>query len=85
MIAFIDFVPQKIRKNFLISHYENFSRSAEKMNEWLQRNSNYEIINIETVVLPNIHNEEGSEDTNLHTSGEMSSDWYQFIRVWYRR
>ena len=36
-------------------------------------------------VLPNIHLEDGSTDGALATSGEMSSQWFQVVRVWYRR
>jgi len=51
---------------------------------WVTQN-NIRIINIETVVMPNIWNsgEEGTKDAHTVTSGEMHSSWYQFIRVWY--
>ena len=45
-----------------------------------------DVVNVETVVLPNIWSqyEEGTTDPALHTSGDMASQWNQFIRVWYR-
>lgn len=65
---------------------ENFDEVIGKMNQWVHENRNIEVVNIETVVLPNIHdsNEEGSQDTELWTGGESSSQWYQLLRVWYR-
>ena len=42
-----------------------------------------DVIRVETVTLPNIHDvtEEGSSDTELHTSHHTV--WYQFVRLWY--
>lgn len=85
MIQFIDFVPD-IKKNFLIANdVESLESTMQRMNEWIRRNESYEIINIETVVLPNMHgrNEEGSEDPELYFA-EYKPVWYQFFRVWYR-
>lgn len=87
-ILFKDFIPEKISKGGFLSlpKYEDFESTVDALNEWKERNSHYEIINIETVLLPNIYNsgEEGSTDTHLRTSGDMSSYWYQIIRVWYK-
>ena len=43
-----------------------------------------DIVTVETVVLPNLWDEEGSEDPEITTSGDMMSTWHQFVRVWYR-
>ncbi|NJN77876.1 MAG: hypothetical protein HC803_05720 [Saprospiraceae bacterium] len=61
------------------------SVSLERMNEWIRKNEQYEIINIETVVLPNMHSksEGGSTDSEL-SFAEFRPVWYQFFRVWYR-
>ncbi len=87
MIRFKDFVPQKIKKGGLLSgaKYEQFIDMTEAADKWAKDNS-FKIINIETVVLPNIwdEDEEGSEDVDLLTSGTNSSSWHQFIRIWYR-
>lgn len=85
MIQFIDFVPD-IKKNFLVANdIESLESTMRRMNEWIRRNESYEIINIETVVLPNMHgrSEEGSEDPELYFT-EYRPAWYQFLRVWYR-
>jgi len=54
-------------------------------NAWIKE-SHITIVNVETVVLPNIWSryEEGTTDVALGTSGEMPSHWHQFVRVWYQ-
>jgi hypothetical protein len=54
-------------------------------NSWIKE-YDIKIVNVETVVLPNIWSryEEGPTDVALGTSGEMPSHWHQFVRVWYR-
>jgi len=82
-----DFAPKITRKGsfFRSTEMENFQDVKDQMNKWIAENDP-EIINVETVVLPNIHDpeEEGSEDTMLGADGQNVSAWYQFIRVWYR-
>ena len=86
MIGYRDFLPRQLKAPgfFKTAEYENFNAAVTAANDWLQR-SGLQVINIETVVLPNLYNpgEEGSGDAQLRTSGEMSSHWYQFLRVWY--
>ncbi len=64
---------------------ETFGDIVTSMNEWITK-ENPELVNVETVLLPNIHDsdEEGSGDTMLGTGRESSSHWYQIIRVWYK-
>lgn len=87
-IAFKDFIPEKLSGGgfFSAPKYEEFTAALERLNDWKEKNRHYEIINIETVLLPNIYNsgEEGSTDSHLRTSGEMGSYWHQIIRVWYK-
>lgn len=87
MIIKKDFTPKvtKIGGFFRATEMENFNDIVTQLNEWISA-SNPNIINIETVVLPNIHDpeEEGSEDTMLGADGQNASMWYQFIRVWYK-
>ncbi len=86
MIKHIDFTPEVTKKGglFKSAQIERFQDVVDRMNEWRKSDSS-NIISIETVVLPNIHDadEEGSEDTMLGTGRESSSHWYQLIRVWY--
>lgn len=86
-IACKDFVPdvtgQKEVLFFTVSEYEPLTKMLPDVNHWIQAN-NVDVINIETVVLPNLDQEEGSDDTTLATSGKMHSTWFQIIRVWYQ-
>lgn len=86
MIAFQDFVPRvKDRGGFLRApEFDTLRAAVLEANQWIQE-QNVRVFNVETVVLPNIHQapEEGSEDVTLRTSGEMSAHWHQFVRVWY--
>ena len=88
MIAYKDFVPAETSAGgwFQMPTREQLLESLARANEWISVN-NLDVINVETVVLPNIHaaGEEGSTDVQIRTSGEMSAYWYQFIRVWYRK
>lgn len=87
-IKFEDFIPEKTQGGGLFSSakYEPFHSVVNRINDWQDNNQNIEIFNIETVVLPNMHgySEEGSTDAELYVSGESSSTFHQFIRVWYR-
>lgn len=86
-ISIRDFVPTKGKGGmFKSGKVQHFDEVFAEMNQWLHDNQEIEVINIETVVLPNIHdsNEEGSQDTELWTGGESSSQWYQLLRVWYK-
>jgi len=87
MINFRDFTPAVTNPGglFKMPTLEELSAAVTRANEWVAAN-HIQVVNIETVVLPNIHfpGEEGSTDTLLHTSGDMASRWHQFIRVWYQ-
>lgn len=86
MVGYRDFLPREMRPAgfFRPAEYETFPAAVAAANDWIQRNS-IQVINVETVVLPNLYNpgEEGSGDADIRTSGEMASHWYQFLRVWY--
>lgn len=82
-----DFAPQKSKGGiFKSGSIQNFDEVMASMNSWLSENPNVKVLNVETVVLPNIHDkdEQGSQDTELWTGGESSSQWYQVFRVWYQ-
>ncbi|MCA9218200.1 MAG: hypothetical protein KDB27_34265 [Planctomycetales bacterium] len=87
MIAFKDFAPEEtVAPGFLRSaEFERFESATLRASDWIEKN-NVNVVNIETVVLPSIHepHEEGSTDPQLRSSGEYSTYWYQIIRVWYR-
>ena len=83
-----DFVPEKSKGGmFKSGRIQSFQEVLEAANLWIKENPAIDVLNVETVVLPNIHesDEEGSMDTELWTGGESSSHWYQLLRVWYRQ
>jgi hypothetical protein len=84
-VAFKDFAPNIEKQGFFKTTYESVQDCLRRANEWIQR-ENPDVINIETVVLPNLWDggEEGTEDPELTASGEMFSSWHQFVRVWYK-
>jgi len=84
MIHFKDFAPQITKRSFFKVEFESFAKALADANHWIETN-HIDVVNIETVVLPEMWGEEGTTDTNLTTSGDMMNSWYQFIRVWYRR
>ena len=81
-VAFKDFFPQVTRSGFLSSEYESFQQVLDRANEWIAQ-SGVQVLIVETVVLPNVSNEAEALQTNIRTSGEMSSYWRQFVRVWH--
>jgi len=82
-----DFVPEKIKGSmFKSGKIGTFQDTLSAANQWITENPQFKVVNVETVVLPNIHesDEEGSQDTELWTGGESASHWYQLVRVWYK-
>ena len=87
MIQFRDFVPRMLAAPglFKAGEYESMEAALAAANDWIKE-YDIKIVNVETVVLPNIWSryEEGTTDVALGTSGEMPSHWHQFVRVWYQ-
>ncbi|MFT4613707.1 MAG: hypothetical protein ACI9NT_000848 [Bacteroidia bacterium] len=83
-IQYRDFLPAETERGGLFGgvDFSGFESCVVAMNDWLAEQG-AEMIRIETVILPNIHNveEDGTTDTELHASAHTI--WYQFIRVWY--
>ncbi len=88
MIEYRDFIPQQTEGPgfFSTARYESFDAALDSANEFVSSQS-ARILNVETVVLPNVWNadEGGTTDASIRTSGDVSSTWHQFIRVWYER
>jgi hypothetical protein len=84
IMKYEDFLPQEKQRGGVFGgvDYAGFDTCVVAMNHWLERNP-VEVLQIETVTLPNIHavTEEGSTDTELHTSSHTV--WHQFLRLWY--
>lgn len=86
-LKYIDFVPKQTKAPGLVrqGEYEDFNAAVQAANEWLHQHP-VQLLNFETVVLPNMWKqwEEGSVDASLSTSGDSPSQWHQFLRCWYR-
>lgn len=87
LLKFKDFVPEQLSKNPWTGKgkYESLGQMVREINHWMALHPGIDVMNIETVVLPNIHEnkEEGSEDTELPPSAMGQYIWHQFFRVWY--
>ena len=87
MLKYKDFVPKQITPPgfFDGGQHESLAAALDACNNWI-RKSEIKLVNIETVVLPNIWSkwEEGSDDASIGTSGDSPSHWHQFIRCWYQ-
>lgn len=83
MFKFKDFAPQITKKSIFKVDLQTFEEALAAANAWITKNQ-IDVVNIETVVLPEMWREEGTTDTYLTTSGDMMNSWYQFIRIWYK-
>jgi len=87
-LTFKDFYPERISYSQWTGRgdYPPLDDSLREMNTWIASHPEIDLINIETIVLPNIHSkkEEGSKDPELmvHTGGSYVM-WHQVFRVWY--
>jgi hypothetical protein len=86
MIRYQDFVPQmtKAPAFFSPAEHESLDQALAAANAWIKENE-IRVLNVETVVLPNIWGrfEEGSTDPSLVTDNGLPVRWHQFVRVWY--
>ena len=88
MIEFKDFVPRMLGPAGFLGEpeFESLEDALVAANEWVE-SEDIEVISIETVVLPNLHNpfEEGSGDVNIRQDEEHVTAWNQYVRIWVRR
>ncbi|MEO1085862.1 MAG: hypothetical protein AAFY88_16615 [Acidobacteriota bacterium] len=86
-LRFKDFEPRELSAPVIwgVGEYEPLGRALARLNRWVEK-SGVEVVNVETVVLPNMHrrHEEGTIDPMLSVNGEYYARWHQFLRVWYR-
>jgi hypothetical protein len=82
-IGYRDFFPALLKKGVFIStEHEGIAVTVARANEWIALGG-IRVINVETVVLPNIKSAEDASQVGIRTSGDLSSYWYQVVRVWY--
>jgi hypothetical protein len=88
-LEFMDFVAQTIDAGGLkrAAQVEDIDAVTGRLNDWLAAHPGLQILNVETVVLPNINHAgaRGSKDSLLHQEGGRADDWHQLVRVWFRR
>jgi hypothetical protein len=87
VIAYQDFAPKQLERAGLLrgAAYETFDEALAAANRWINA-ERVSVVNVETVVLPNIWSEleeGGTADVEVTTGGW--AQWYQFIRVWYQQ
>jgi hypothetical protein len=84
MIAFQDFAPAQLAPAAGGVQCEPFDRAVVAANTWIQQYS-VTVLNVETLLLPNVWNStaRGTLESRLHSSGDMSTHWYQVVRVWF--
>jgi len=83
MIRFHDFAPRQLAPPgvFHDGKYDTFESAVSGANAWI-REQQIKVINFETVVLPNMWEEDGTQDPEICTHPGHAL-WYQFVRVWY--
>ncbi len=88
MLAFKDFAPRIVRPGttFREPEWEALEAALEAANRWITE-VEVDVVNVETVVLPNMwaRHEEGTTDASLGSHASIGTTWHQFIRVWHRR
>lgn len=84
MYHFKDFAPHVVKKSFFKIDYESFEEVLAAANAWI-RDRKIEVLNIETVVLPDMRG--GVGQTRICTIPVIvgNSYRYQFVRVWYKK
>ena len=84
MFNFQDFFPRITRQGIMRTESETLSKAVQSANEWVNANR-IEVINIETILLPNMTNG-NTKKRAYHIAGHdfASANWIQVVRVWYR-
>lgn len=88
LLKYKDFVPEQVGPKSIWTNrreIEPLQYALQDANAWILDHPEIEILNVETVTLPNIHSkwEDGSEDPDLLVTGGASAAWNQFFRIWY--
>lgn len=81
-IAFKDFFPEVTKRGILLKRREVFSATVARANAWVS-SSGVRVINIETVVVPNLGGKEMAKADFVSDGGFFPAPWQQFVRIWY--
>ena len=77
-----DFFPAVLKSGFFSTEHEALPATVARAREWITE-AGVRVISVETVVLPNVESVEDASETGIVTIGQMSSHWYQVVRVWF--
>lgn len=81
IIQYKDFSPSAVEHKVFSTEYESFSEVVAHANEWI-RDSGATVLNVETVVLPNL--QEVKDTSQAVTIMKHSGSYmFQVVRVWY--
>ena len=81
IIRYKDFSPSAVEHKVFSTEYESFSEVVAHANEWI-RDSGVTVLNVETVVLPNL--QEIKDKSQVVTIMKHSGSYmFQVVRVWY--
>ena len=83
-LKYKDFSPPAVENKVIPTKYENFPEVVAHANEWI-RSSGVTVLNVETILLPNLQNLKDTLQVIQSVSGEIivSSYLFQVLRVWY--
>lgn len=84
-IEFRDFAPA-FAKSRVIGEpglCDDFASAVEAANQWIH-DQQIDVVNIETVLLPDMHARGGTGEGQLFVSTVSGGYWYQFVRIWFR-
>ena len=84
ILQYKDFSPSAVEHKVFSTEYESFSEVVAHANEWI-RDSGVTVLNVETILLPNLQNLKDTLQVIQSVSGEIivSSYLFQVLRVWY--
>ena len=84
MLKYRDFIPEdQSRLLNPTRSYEHFDSLVDRANAWT-RARGIEVINAETIVLPNIRPKKSSESPGSAVSCAGLTNWAQILRIWYQ-
>ena len=81
-LSYKDFFPAVLESGFFSTKHEALAATVVRASDWVSE-TGVRVLNVETVVLPNIDTVDDASQVGIHTSGDRSSLWYQVVRVWY--
>lgn len=84
-INYIDFEPEVTTKSFWMGNeYEPTTVVLERVNEWIRKNYNFKIINVETMLVPTMRYNKKKSNTKRMNMGGGYVYMIEVVRVWYQ-